>query len=108
VGKEAVLSDNVDNGQRRRQKCLRTERFKYVITTDTETGERFAELYDMEADPRELVNVAGEAAYADEVRRHAELLLERLMVTERNAWNSGGSLAAMAEDEFDHWGQRIK
>ena len=30
------------------------------------------------------------------------------MVTEKNAWNSGGSLAAMPNDEYDHWGQRIK
>jgi arylsulfatase A-like enzyme len=106
VGKEAVLCDNVDNGQRRRQKCLRTERFKYVVTTDTQTGERFSELYDLREDPRELVNVAGEARYKDEVQRHAEMLLERLMTTEKNAWNSGGHLAAPIE-EMDFFGRRV-
>lgn len=106
VGKEAVVSDNVDNGQRRRQKCLRTADFKYVITTDTQTGERFSELYDLRKDPLELTNVAGEAAYKDDVRRHGEMLLERLMVTEKNAWNSGGSLAAPVE-ERDFWGRLV-
>jgi arylsulfatase len=107
-GKEGVLCDNVDNGQRRRQKCLRTARYKYAITTAKDADAPFVEFYDLEKDPQELVNVAGDAAYAAEVRRHSELLLERLMVTEKNAWNSGGSLAAVADEEHDHWGQRIK
>jgi arylsulfatase A-like enzyme len=45
------------------------ERWKYV---ERATGKR--ELYDLTADPYELVNVAGKSAYADVQRRLAELL----------------------------------
>jgi len=120
IGKPAVLSDDVSGDQKTRRKCLRTERFKYVLTTDNRalaqqerrasgggSSHPFVELYDLQKDPHELVNVAGESAYRDEVQRHAELLLQRLFETERNAWNSGGSLAAQPE-ERDHFGRLLR
>ena len=82
-------------------KCLRTERFKYVITSSV-SAPSFVELYDLERDPQETTNVAGDRAYRDEVARHAELLLRRLTLTERNGWNSGG--AAKAPIELDQFG----
>ena len=54
----------------------------------------------MERDPQELVNVAGDPAYRDEVQRHAELLLDRLLTTEQTVWNHGGMIPA-DRDGFD-------
>ena len=47
---------------------MRTDRYTYVVWT--ETGER--ELYDRQADPHELHNLAGDPAYADIENRLAE------------------------------------
>jgi hypothetical protein len=73
--------------QRQRSKCLRTARFKYVFSG---LGER--------------VNVAGDPAYHDELDRLERRLLDRMLRTERNARNSGGSANAL-DEEIDYFGR---
>jgi arylsulfatase A-like enzyme len=95
--RDAVLCEYVSNDRAQRSKCLRTARYKYVF----QGAGRPAELYDLEADPQERVNVAGDPAYRAEAQRHAELLLDRLMRSEQTPWNSGQSrTAAPALDGF--------
>jgi arylsulfatase A-like enzyme len=85
--KDTVLCEYVTNNRSRRSKCLRTERYKYVFNgADDPTP---VEFYDLQEDPRELVNVAGDPAYRAEVQRHAELLLDKLGHSEQTAWNWG-------------------
>jgi len=97
--KESVLCEYVNNDSTLRQKCLRTERYKYVFNG----ADRPVELYDLAEDPQELVNVAGEARYRDQVERHAKLLLDRLSTSEQTLWNSGGF--ARAKLELDGFGR---
>ena len=94
--KDAILCEYVSNDRRHRSKCLRTERYKYVYSG----RDNPVEFYDLERDPQELVNVAGDPAYRDEVQQHAELLLDRLLTTEQTAWNHGGMIPP-DRDGFD-------
>lgn len=94
--KDAILCEYVSNDRRHRSKCLRTERYKYVYAG----RDNPVEFYDLERDPQELVNVAGDPAYRDEVQRHAELLLDRLLTTEQTVWNHGG-MTPPDRDGFD-------
>jgi len=102
---DGVLCEFATNEKAYFSKCLRTERFKYVITSSA-SAPSFVELYDLERDPQETTNVAGQPAYHDEVARHAELLLRRLTLTERNPWNSGGAAATPAE--LDQYGLQVR
>jgi arylsulfatase A-like enzyme len=61
------------NGWDRPYTGVRTDRYTYVVWT--ETGEK--ELYDRNADPYELDNVAGDPAYAD-VEAHLAAKLTKL------------------------------
>ena len=94
--KDTILCEYVSNDRRHRSKCLRTARYKYVYAG----RDNPVEFYDLERDPQELVNVAGDPAYQDEVQRHAELLLDRLLTTEQTVWNHGGALP-QPRDGFD-------
>ncbi|MGH2354165.1 MAG: sulfatase/phosphatase domain-containing protein, partial [Chloroflexota bacterium] len=97
AAKEAVLCEYVTNDRSRRSLCLRTARYKYVFAGAGAP----VELYDLQEDPQELVNVAADAAYRDEVARHAALLLDRLLRTQQTPWNRGGStVAGIAVDPF--------
>jgi arylsulfatase A-like enzyme len=96
------------DGSIRRLTCLRTERYKYVFTSSNNAAsgaEPFVELYDLESDPQELVNVASDPAYAAEVDRHARLLIDHRLETETNAWKSG--LAATTPQSLDSFGVPI-
>jgi arylsulfatase A-like enzyme len=54
-------------------RMVRTDRFKYCLY---QYGERRESLYDMDNDPGETVNLAGDLAYRDVVLHHRELLAE--------------------------------
>jgi glucosamine-6-phosphate deaminase len=54
---------------------VRTAKYKYMVFPQPR-GDRFEMLFDLEADPGEMKNVAGEAALADELERHRKLLAE--------------------------------
>ena len=53
-------------------RMLRTERYKYTIYNKGECREQ---LFDMENDPGEMVNLAIDAAYSAELNRHRSLLM---------------------------------
>jgi arylsulfatase len=96
---DGILCEYTSNERDFHSKCLRTVRYKYVITSSAHVPSR-VELYDLEQDPQETTNVAGDPSYRDELARHAELL-RRLTLTERNPWNSGGATATPAAvDQF--------
>ncbi|MGH2368601.1 MAG: sulfatase family protein [Chloroflexota bacterium] len=92
------------DGAIRRLQCLRTTRYKYVFhgsTGSSDTGHG-VEFYDLESDPHELVNVAADPAYADQVARHAELLIDHRLRTESSAWKCG--LATTTAQPLDPFG----
>ena len=78
-GHDAVLSEYTINNQSVSGKCLCGDRYKYVVW-DYEGG---GEFYDLRKDPHERRNLWNDPACRDERDRHAELLLRRLMASER-------------------------
>lgn len=74
-GHEFVVSEttfgtgNGDFGVRGRM--LRTDRYKYIVYNK---GKHREQLFDMENDPGEMVNLAGEEQYQEELDRHRKLL----------------------------------
>ena len=50
---------------------VRSQRYKYCIYSE---GERRESLVDMEADPDEMVNLAGDAEHADALEQHRGVL----------------------------------
>ena len=99
--KDAVLCEYTTNDRMQRQKCLRTERYKYIFND----GGRPAELYDLEEDPLERVNVADDPRYVTELRHHAELLIDRLTSANLDAWSTTGVREAIWST--DHFGRPI-
>ncbi len=73
-GRDAVLCEYTTNDRSRSGKCLRTERYKYCYWS---TGEE--EFYDLQEDPLERCNLAGDAAYQDILNDHRRRLIDRLM-----------------------------
>jgi arylsulfatase A-like enzyme len=59
---------------------IRTRRFKYTVLGDAHGGKPW-QFFDLQADPYELTNLVDDPAYADEVRRHHELLRDRMVET---------------------------
>jgi arylsulfatase len=107
--RDSIICEHVSNDRKRRTKCVRTDRYKLVYggTEDAHTRGETVQLFDMERDPLEMVTVAGEPAYQDEVRRHLDLLLHRLSWSESTPWNSGGAAQARPSEAVDHFGRRI-
>lgn len=66
-----VTETNFDQTGGTKAWMLRTPRFKYVLY---EAGKNREALYDIEADPKEMRNLAVEEAYKQEILRHRELL----------------------------------
>lgn len=54
-------------------RMVRSRRFKYCVY---DVGRRRESLVDMEADPGEMINLAGKAEFASELKRHREYLQE--------------------------------
>jgi arylsulfatase A-like enzyme len=54
-------------------RMIRTDRFKYCVY---DNGERREQLFDMNADPGEMNNLAGAEAFQNELIRHRKLLLD--------------------------------
>ncbi|GAA5185329.1 sulfatase-like hydrolase/transferase [Rugosimonospora acidiphila] len=59
---------------------VRTRRYKYTVLGDAHGGKPW-QFFDLETDPYELTNLVDDAKYADEVRRHHELLRDRMAET---------------------------
>jgi arylsulfatase A-like enzyme len=59
---------------------VRTRRYKYTVLGDAHGGRPW-QFFDLEADPYELTNLVDDPEYADEVRRHHELLRDRMVET---------------------------
>jgi arylsulfatase len=68
-------------------KALRTERYRYVC--DVRSGRMEEHLWDLEADPGEYVDVAGDPAQQAALAEHRRLLVERMLTQEQplpRAW----------------------
>ena len=79
AGSECVVTE-MANGTAR-SFMVRTRRHKYMVFP---RGEKTEMLFDMEADPLELKNLAGEAALAGELERHRKLLAQWRAHTEES------------------------
>ena len=62
-------------------KALRTERHRYVC--DVRSGQIEEHLWNLEEDPGEYADVAGDAAYAEVLAEHRRLLVERVLTQEQ-------------------------
>jgi arylsulfatase A-like enzyme len=58
--------------------AVRSDRWRYVEWRTADQSVAARELYDMEKDADETVNLAGKAEFAAAVREHADMLTERL------------------------------
>ena len=79
VGKDQVLCEYTSNDKQLKGKCLRTDRYKYVIWTPG----REEELYDMQLDPQERHNFAADPEQASVLSELRTRLLEKLMQSEK-------------------------
>ena len=77
---DSILCEYESNDRSRRGKCVRTGRYKYIFWG----GGCEAEFYDLQEDPNEQVNLAGDPAYRGELKAHQELLIERLLASEQH------------------------
>lgn len=77
AGKEMALCEFVAFDRTFKGICLRTRRFKYIQWNDN----RGNEFYDLERDPLERQNLIDDPPSRDEIRRHQEMLINRLIET---------------------------
>ena len=68
---------------------IRSQRFKYVWFS----GDGHEQLFDLEADPREEQDLAGDPGFGEELVRHRELLIAELAGREEG-FVDGGALVA--------------
>jgi arylsulfatase A-like enzyme len=67
-------------------RMLRTDRFKYILY---DWGEHREQLFDLDADPGEMVNLAVEQRYADVLQDHRDRL-HAWMLEHKDSMHSGG------------------
>jgi arylsulfatase A-like enzyme len=78
-GRPYIVSELSEYGDKTRQgRMVRTSRYKYVVFNG---GVRPEQLFDLELDPGEISNMAGQSAAAPLLRRHRELLKEWIDLT---------------------------
>ena len=81
AGHEYVVSE-MANGPSR-SFMLRTNRYKYMVFPET-SGQTSEMFFDLETDPGEMKNLAGQMAFAAEIERHRKLLAEWNKLTEQD------------------------
>ncbi len=64
---------------------VRTKRYKYMVFPRT-AGQKLEMLFDMQADPGEMKNLAGQTALAGEIERHRKLLADWNKLTEESKY----------------------
>ena len=80
-GHEYVVSEMARGTER--SFMVRTKRYKYMVFPGT-AGEKLEMLFDMQADPGEMKNLAGRAAFGAEMERHRKLLAQWNKLTEED------------------------
>jgi arylsulfatase A-like enzyme len=78
AGHEYVVSEMASGTTR--SFMVRTKQYKYMVFPGT-GGQKLEMLFDTQADPGEMKNLAGQATFAGEVERHRNLLVEWNRVT---------------------------
>ncbi|MDD4870388.1 MAG: sulfatase-like hydrolase/transferase [Kiritimatiellae bacterium] len=81
AGREYVVSEMCRNGKR--NFMVRTKQYKYMSFPDNTPSEMF---FNLDADPGEMKNLAGEDALAGEIERHRKLLAKWREDTEESKY----------------------
>ena len=71
--RDYVVTETINGDAHIDGRSIRTERYKYVVYHEQRHNEQ---LFDLEADPGEMVDLAESADHADVLERHRDLLLE--------------------------------
>jgi arylsulfatase len=79
AGKEAILCEWTTNNQTRHEKCLRTERYKYIYSAPSGA----VELYDLQNDPDEWRNLAYDPGYVNVRIEMHDRLMRKLLTSEK-------------------------
>jgi arylsulfatase A-like enzyme len=96
AGHEFVASEMVA-GARQRSFMIRTKKYKYMSLVGDDRAEM---LFDIESDPGETKNLAGEASLAGELERHRQLLVQWRGATEEEKYP--------VPDGSKHPGRKVK
>ena len=83
-GHDFVASEMSSVGGRQRSFMVRTKKYKYMSLAGAAQAEM---LFDMESDPGEMKNLAGEALLAGELERHRQLLAQWKATTEEDKYS---------------------
>lgn len=78
AGQEYVVSEMARGTAR--SFMVRTKQYKYMVFPGTE-GQKLEMLFDMQADPGEMKNLAGQPKFAGKVEQHRNLLVEWNRIT---------------------------
>lgn len=84
-------------------RMVRTERFKYVVY---DSGRNREQLFDLQKDPGEMVNLAVESRYHDELVRHRDLLYSWCVRT-GDTYHSRRSGVGVPGHEYDHFDESL-
>jgi len=82
-GHEYVVSEMANGPER--SFMVRTKRYKYMAFPGN-AGQKLQILFDMQADPGEMKNLSGQAAFASEIEHHQKLLAEWNKLTEEEKY----------------------
>ena len=80
-GHEYVVSEMSSGSER--SFMVRTKRYKYMVFPG-KAGQKLEMLFDMQEDPGEMKNLAGQPALASEIERHRKLLAQWNKLTEED------------------------